>query len=181
MNVDKQSVLSESLEDYLEAIYHLVQEHKVARAKQVASLLDVGKSSVTGALNSLAREGLVNYEPYQFITLTPEGEALAQRIARRHEVFKSFLRNILSVEEGAAEEAACRLEHAVRGDLFERFVRFLEFVEACPRMGLEWIASFEDFCAHGPQSEHCASCLEACVAKMKKVARSGRPEESGNA
>lgn len=152
--------LSESLEDYLEAIYHLVEKHRVARANQVAKRVGVSKSSVTAALNVLAREGLVNYEPYQFITLTDEGEELARKIARRHAVIKGFLRDVLGAEEDEAERAACRLEHGIRGRLFERFVRFVEFLGQCPRVDLEW----KELRQGGlPPDE---ARLEACLAKL---------------
>ncbi len=75
--------LSESLEDYLEAIYHLVAEKQVARSRDIATRLRVGRSSVTGALQALSEKGLVNYEPYEAITLTRGGRAAAARRARR--------------------------------------------------------------------------------------------------
>ena len=53
--------LSASLEDYLEAIFHIVAEKKVARAKEIAEALQVSRPSVTGALHALAERGLVNY------------------------------------------------------------------------------------------------------------------------
>ena len=46
--------LSQSLEDYLEAIFHLIQENRVARVKDVAARLSVQMPSVTGALRSLS-------------------------------------------------------------------------------------------------------------------------------
>ena len=61
--------LSASLEDYLEAILHLVTEKQVARSRDIAKRLRVNRSSVTGALQALAKKGLVNYEPYEAVTL----------------------------------------------------------------------------------------------------------------
>ena len=74
--------LSASLEDYLEAIFHLVAEEQVARARDIAKRLKVGQSSVTGALHALAEKGLVNYAPYEVITLTHKGEAAAREVVR---------------------------------------------------------------------------------------------------
>lgn len=48
----KQAALSESLQDYLEAVYLLAQRHGVARMKEIASLVGVGKSSATGAIQA---------------------------------------------------------------------------------------------------------------------------------
>ena len=68
---DKSS-LSMKLEDYLEAIYWLVEENQVARARDIAAALSVHKSTVTSALRSLSRKGLINYSAYEAATLTPK-------------------------------------------------------------------------------------------------------------
>ena len=91
--------LSASLEDYLEAIFHTVKENKVARVKDIAKILKVNNSSVTGALQSLTKKGLINYQPYEIITLTPEGESLARDISNRHHVLQQFLLEILALDQ----------------------------------------------------------------------------------
>jgi DtxR family Mn-dependent transcriptional regulator len=55
--------LSASMEDYLEAIYHIVTAKQAARAKDIAKRLDVNNSSVTGALRTLSEKGYINYAP----------------------------------------------------------------------------------------------------------------------
>ena len=66
----KSDNLSASLEDYLEAILNLTSESNVARSKDIAKLLSVSRSSVTGALRVLKKKGLANYKPYDYVTLT---------------------------------------------------------------------------------------------------------------
>jgi DtxR family Mn-dependent transcriptional regulator len=56
-------VFSSSLEDYLEAIYHIVHEKQAARAKDIVERLGVKNSSVTGALRVLSGKGLINDAP----------------------------------------------------------------------------------------------------------------------
>ena len=65
------ATLSSSLEDYLEVIFHLVAAKQVARVKDIAKKIQVKNSSVTGALRPLADKGLINYTPYDVVTLTP--------------------------------------------------------------------------------------------------------------
>ena len=62
--------LSASLEDYIEAIYHIIGEKQVARGKDISSRLEVSGASVTEALRALAKKGLINYAPYEVITMT---------------------------------------------------------------------------------------------------------------
>jgi len=167
--------ITASMEDYLEAIYHISREHKVARAKQIASRMDVAMSSVTGALKHLAEHGLVNYDPYEYVTLTKEGRAVASDIAHRHTSLKSFLVNVLSIREPLAEETACKMEHAITGEVLERFLRFAEFVEVCPRAGTDWLEDFSGYCEKGTNRERCAECmtrlLEQLGRKQEKPAK----------
>jgi len=123
------SALSDSLQDYLEAVYLASQRHGVARMKEIASLVGVGKSSATGAVQSLAERGFVHYDPYQYVTLTEKGEAAGRELTRRHRILKEFLGKGLGVPEIEADRVACKIEHALKGYAFNRFVRFLQFVE----------------------------------------------------
>lgn len=139
------AVLSESLQDYMEAVYLLAQRHGVARMKEIAGLVGVGKSSVTGAIQALAERGLVNYDPYAYITLTSEGETVGRELLHRHRVLKRFLVEVLAVPEAVAESVGCKMEHAIKGDVLDRFVQFLGFMEQRAVADDAWAAAFKDF------------------------------------
>jgi uncharacterized protein (TIGR00725 family) len=112
--------LSESLGDYLESIYHLVRSRSAALVKEIAERMKVQKSSVTGALRLLAEKGLVNYDPYSFVTLTARGERIARDLVRRHETLRQFLTRVLAVEAAAADRNACHMEHAIEPQVLEK-------------------------------------------------------------
>ena len=95
--------LSASLEDYLEAIFRIVQEKQAARAKDIGKHLEVSRSSVTGALHALADRELINYAPYDVITLTDKGQALAEDVVRRHEVLRDFFVKVLTADAAIEE------------------------------------------------------------------------------
>jgi DtxR family Mn-dependent transcriptional regulator len=120
--------LSASLEDYLEAIYHLTAGADVARSKDIAERLDVSRASVTGALKALSEKGLVNYKPYGYVTLTEEGQQVARRIVRRHEILTRFFEDVLGAETSTAAAAACRTEHTLGPEITARLMAFIEFV-----------------------------------------------------
>ena len=138
-------VLSESLQDYLEAVYWLVQRNRVARITEIAAMLDVGKPSATAAIQALAEKGLVHYDPYRFITLTDKGQAQGRYLVRRHGVLKRFLMDVLGVPEAEAERVGCQMEHAIRGDVLDRFVGFMDFVEERSAAGRPWAEAFRRF------------------------------------
>jgi DtxR family Mn-dependent transcriptional regulator len=133
--------LSESLQDYLEVVYVLVRRDRVARMKDIAAALGVGKSSVTGAVQALAERGLVHYGPYQFVTLTERGGAVGRALVRRHGLIKEFLMEVLAVPEQEAETVGCKMEHAIKGEVLDRFVRFLAFARRRSRTDRGWAAA----------------------------------------
>ena len=146
--------ITDSLEDYLEAIYNISQLRNYAQANQIAEYLRVGKSSVSSALRRLSRRGLVNYKPYEVITLTEKGKILAHQVARRHENIKRFLADILGVSEENADANACRMEHVMDRDLLWRMRLFTMFLENAPADITSWLKGFDDFCRqHYPQPE----------------------------
>lgn len=169
--------LSASLEDYLETIFLLVQEKRVARVKDIASRLGVQMPSVTGALRSLAAKNLVNHDPYSYITLTPEGEAIARDLVRRHGVLTDFLADFLGLDRKAADRNACEMEHAIEPVVLDRLVEFVEFAQTCPRADAQWLRGAAHACSRGERLRHCEECLERTLAEVRAT-RAAR-EEAG--
>ncbi|MBB5021252.1 metal-dependent transcriptional regulator [Desulfurispira natronophila] len=121
-----QSEISPSMEDYLETIYNLVQENKVARTRDIAAALAVKMPSVTSALRKLSELGMINYDPYQYITLTAEGEVHAQQTLQKHETLSEFFHKIVKLEQPRAAELACTLEHHMDMEDLEKFAQVLK-------------------------------------------------------
>jgi len=130
--------LSESLEDYLEAIVRIESEKQAARPKDIARRLSVSPPSVTAALQNLSARGLVNYRPYDLVTLTPRGRRLARDVVRRHDGLRRFFTEILRIDVGEADSVACALEHAVPPDVMDRLLEFIDFVADSPHGGVTW-------------------------------------------
>jgi len=139
--------LSESLEDYLEAIYHIVSDKQAARATDISKRMNVNPSSVTGALRSLAEKGLVNYAPYDIVTLTAEGAEAGRRVVHRHEVLRDFFTQVLAVDDDLANKAACGMEHHVGREVLGRLGCLARFIEVGSQSdGGQWLGRFLEFC-----------------------------------
>jgi len=142
-----QTALSASLEDYLEAIWHVEAAKGAARAKDIADRLGVNASSVTAALQTLAERGLVNYAPYDIVTLTAAGRPAAERVVSRHAVLRDFFVNVLGVSEQEAEATACRMEHAVGSMVLRRLEHLANYVAIRPAARQRrWLERFLAFC-----------------------------------
>ncbi len=159
--------LSASLEDYIEAIYHIIGLKLVARSKEIAERLSVSRASVTEALRALSKKGLINYSPYEAITLTETGKTVAEDVIFRHEALKDFFIKVLSINASIAEEGACKIEHTAPPEIIARMISFTEFMQVCPRGGDEMLKGFADFCAKGKQDDNCDVCVSHCLETPK--------------
>jgi len=146
MAAAKNNDLSASLEDYLEAIFNIADESKIARSKDIANLLGVSKSSVTGALRVLKEKGLANHKPYGYVTLTQAGQAAAAEIARKHSILKSFFVNVLGIQADVAQKAACEVEHALGPAIITKLLLFIEFMAQSGKNGYDVANEFKRFC-----------------------------------
>lgn len=145
VTIAKNSNLSASLEDYLEAIFNLVGESNVAHSKDIAKLLGVSKASVTGALRVLKEKGLANYRPYDSVTLTDAGRVAAAEVVRKHNILKSFFINVLGIEKDIAQQAACKAEHTLGPEVIARLLSFIEFVTENSERGYDLTDKFKKF------------------------------------
>jgi DtxR family Mn-dependent transcriptional regulator len=168
--------LSPSMEDYLEVIYGLVQQNRVARVRDIADILAVTMPSVTGALKKLSKKELVNYDPHELITLTSEGEVLARKLVHAHRSIASFLTGILNIRPDIAEKNACRMEHAIDDAVLTRLIRYIEFVEKCPGTGARFSEESGLFCQETPDQATCEGCLEERLGKRDYTRAKKQPE-----
>lgn len=101
-----------SAEDYLKHILKLQEGAGRVSTSALAASLALADASVTAMLKKLAARGLVRYRPYQGVTLTEKGRALALRTLRRHRLWELFLVRHLGFSWDRIHEEAERLEHA---------------------------------------------------------------------
>ena len=153
-------------EDYLEAIAILQKEERVARAKDIADRLGVTRGTVTSALKGLQEKGLINYQPYSYITLTDQGKKLAEDIIHRHDTLTLYFEKVLHLPARQAEANACRAEHVLDAEVIDRMVCFLRFLDECPRTSEVWQHAFDKFCVKGSGKSDCKECVGQCLAGL---------------
>ena len=117
--------IHESAEDYLEAILKLREANGNVRSIDVVGELHFSKPSVSVAMKKLRESGHVEMDENGLLTLTPTGEAVAQRIYERHRVLTVMLTS-LGVDESTAAKEACKIEHDISDETFERIKRHLK-------------------------------------------------------
>ena len=117
--------MTQSLEDYLEAVYVLIAEKRPAQVRDVAQMLSVKMPSVVKALHELKRLGLVTQEPYAPIKLTVKGSRVAKQVLNRHTLLRKFLMK-LGVSRKHADKDACLMEHILSAETIDRIRVYTE-------------------------------------------------------
>ena len=115
----------ESSEDYLETILILREKNGNVRSIDIVNKMNYSKPSISIAMKKLKSEGLVEMDLNGYITLTPRGEEIAQRIYSRHRLLEKCLIAI-GVDPETAEEEACRIEHVIDDDTYNKINAFYQ-------------------------------------------------------
>lgn len=127
---------SSTVENYLKAIHlgaaGLREGQRLLPMGQLAAALGVAPGTATTMVKTLADSGLVQYEPYSGVALTPAGEKLAALVVRRHRLIELFLVRVLGFGWDEVHEEAEHLEHVVSDRLIERIDEMLGRPEADP-------------------------------------------------
>lgn len=110
----------ESGEDYLETILVLKQENKAVRSIDIANHLGYSKPSISRAMGILKSSGYIVMDEKGLISFTEEGKELAERIYDRHQSISKFFIEVLGVSEEAAVKDACRIEHDLSEETYQK-------------------------------------------------------------
>jgi DtxR family Mn-dependent transcriptional regulator len=129
----RKAEISPSLEDYLEAIFHLKNENEQIRVTDLAQKLQVAKASVNQAVAKLTAKKLLAHERYGPLELTGAGLEKAAAIIRRHRTLQCFFQDILGVDQRAAERDACAIEHYISAETAEKLIAFLAAGAEAPK------------------------------------------------
>ena len=109
----------ESAEDYLEAILVIGRRRGTVRSIDIANELHFSKPSVSVAMKKLRASGHIEMDPDGLIRLLPSGQTVAEQIYERHRMLTEFF-IYLGIDEASASADACRVEHDLSPETFEK-------------------------------------------------------------
>ena len=106
-------------EDYLETILVLQKKRGMVRSVDVARHMEVSKPSVCHAVATLRDGGFLTMDEDHFLHLTDVGREVAEQIYEKHRFFTERL-IAAGVDPATAERDACRIEHVISDESFQR-------------------------------------------------------------
>jgi DtxR family Mn-dependent transcriptional regulator len=140
-----QQALSESIQDYLKAIYKLQDRAGKVTVSELARNLSVSPASASAMVKKLAALELVAArQPYRGVALTSDGERIAIEVIRHHRLLELYLAETLGVAVEDVHNEADRLEHVLSEELEARIDRALGYPthdphgDPIPDAKLEW-------------------------------------------
>jgi DtxR family Mn-dependent transcriptional regulator len=123
---------SVSQEDYLKAIWEIVQEEQVPISARLAEDLRVTPPAVTAALKRMARDGYLRVARDGQINLTQKGRAIAEHLVLRHRLAEKLLTDVIGVDWSKVHEEAERLEHGISEEVVALLLKRFGEDSACP-------------------------------------------------
>lgn len=125
--------LSFAEENYLKAIYHLSGDgNEPVSTNAIAEVLNTKAASVSDMLKKLSQKGVINYQRYQGVRISPTGAKAALMVIRKHRLWEVFLVEKLKFNWDEVHEVAEQLEHIKSPLLIKRLDEFLGFPKVDP-------------------------------------------------
>lgn len=125
-------MITQAVEEYLEAIYKMSLEGGPVIAARLAERMRVSPPTVADMLRRLTESGYVKVAKKEGITLTKRGKEVAESLVRRHRLWERFLTDVLGLNWDEVHEEACKLEHAMSPQVEEKLANILGNPETCP-------------------------------------------------
>lgn len=123
---------SETIEDYLKAIYHLEYRDEATTTSEIARAVEVSAPSVSTMVGRLVDGGLVERCDDRQVRLTGHGMRHARQVVRRHRLVEAFLTEVIGVPWDEVHDEAEILEHALSARLTDRIDDWLGRPERDP-------------------------------------------------
>lgn len=117
--------IQKSAEDYLETILRLTVQNGCVRSIDIATEMGFSKPSVSTAMKRLRENGYITVQAHGLIHLTEKGQAIADKIYERHLLLTRYLTD-LGVSPEIAEQDACKIEHILSQETFDRIRQHAE-------------------------------------------------------
>ncbi|KAJ51994.1 Mn-dependent DtxR family transcriptional regulator [Clostridium tetanomorphum] len=121
----EKTLLTHSMEDYLEMIYRKSINEGYTRISILAECLNVQPSSATKMVQKLTKLGCIDYKKYGLVKLTNKGKSIGEFLLNRHKIIENFFQ-IIGVEDELLVNIEL-MEHNITKDALYKIKRLNNF------------------------------------------------------
>lgn len=129
-----------SQEDYVEAIFSLIRNKGYARVSDIAHRLGINSASVSKMVRKLDEDGILVYEKYRGLNLTPEGFTQGQMLYERHQLLEAFLGYLGLTDDEAVHQTVEGIEHHFNPLALQQIENLVRFIQKRPSWWQEYLA-----------------------------------------
>jgi DtxR family transcriptional regulator, Mn-dependent transcriptional regulator len=122
----EENQITHSAAHHILAISDLKRVRGYARVTDVARHLNITVGSASTNLKSLKVKGFIVEDDNRFLSLSEEGQRLAQAVVVRKDLLLRFFAEVLLVDPEQAEIDACKTEHLLSAETTRKLKDFLE-------------------------------------------------------
>ncbi|MEE2822507.1 MAG: metal-dependent transcriptional regulator [Acidobacteriota bacterium] len=162
-------MISQSMQDYLKAIYKSSSKNERVATTRLADKMGCSAASVTNMLQKLSALKLVLYEPYQGVLLTEGGQEIALEIIRHHRLIELYLKEVLGYSWDKVHDEAEKLEHFISEEFEDKIDEALGYPRTDPHG--DPIPTKEEIKDGQVDQKHFHSLWEIADAKNVRVCR----------
>jgi len=148
-------MISKALGEYLKTMYILQLKNKEIRVTDIAIEMECSKPSVNKAINNLKENGLVQYETYKKIELTPKGTDLAKKILQAYDISYIFFKDVLGLKEEEAHREAEKLKLTMEDTTINKLAKYVHQVLNLSDLN----------CNYDISQERCRTCQRSQIGK----------------
>jgi DtxR family transcriptional regulator, Mn-dependent transcriptional regulator len=127
MSETNERVFSQTVEDYVKAIYKLQSDEEEVSTTSLARKIGAKPAATTKMIKHLAELKLIVHTPYYGVRLTPAGEKVALEIIRHHRLLELYLHQALGYGWDEVDAEAEKLEHHISEEFEDKIDRLLDF------------------------------------------------------
>lgn len=120
-------IFSQSVEDYVKAIYKLQDEARSVSTTLLARKIGATPAAATKMMKQLAEMKLIDYTPYHGVRVTEAGEKVALEVIRHHRLLELYLHQALGYSWDEVDAEAEKLEHHISEEFEDRIDRMLDY------------------------------------------------------
>ena len=119
-------------ENYLKAIFHLIDKDDTFTVNELSKMLNIKMPSVNSMMKKFSQKNWVIYESYKPIKITALGKKEAAHVVRKHSLTEMFLVEKMGFGWEVVHEIAEQLEHIHSEIFFDKMDELLNYPKVDP-------------------------------------------------
>lgn len=154
--------LTHSSVHHLMAMHELLKQNGYVRGVDIATFLNISRSSVSITIKKLLTKGYVREDENKFYHFTEHGKELINDVLSKRRIIQLFFNNVLAIDENLSESEACKVEHLLEEETGQKLMSFMGYFLSNHPAAVNFRKQFTNFTYDCQKTENCDICEVEC-------------------